>query len=158
MFVRVALSTAPTWEGRALEPRPLILRCYICATPDGFTVMPGGLTRVSPSAESLVVSSRYGGGSKDTWVRSPGLVQNTTPVEAEAPSTRRGRIVSHVPSRIVENLFWLGRNAERLEDTTRMLRIALKRWRMFSWFWGRGGGIGSVCATQRTLQVNGVRA
>ena len=28
---------------------------------------------------------------------------------------------------------------------------------MFSWFWGRGGGIGSVCATQRTLQVNGVR-
>ena len=67
---RVALSTAPVWNGEALEPRPLILRCYICATADGYAVMPGGLTRVSASADSPIVSSRYGGGSKDTWVRS----------------------------------------------------------------------------------------
>ena len=34
---------------------------------------------------------------------------------------------AHVPSRSAENLFWLGRYAERLEDTTRMLRTALGR-------------------------------
>ncbi len=60
---RVALSTAPAWNGAALEPRPLILRCYVCATAEGFAVLPGGLTRVSPSTDSPVVSSRSGGGS-----------------------------------------------------------------------------------------------
>ena len=124
---RVALSTAPAWNGDALEPRPLILRCFICATPDGFTVMPGGLTRVSASPDSPIVSSRYGGGSKDTWVRYSSSLDGVAPAEAPSPSERQDRVVSHVPSRVVENLFWLGRYAERLEDTTRLLRTVLSR-------------------------------
>ena len=124
---RVALSTAPVWNGNALEPRPLILRCYVCATPDGFTVMPGGLTRVSTSADSPVVSSRYGGGSKDTWVRSSTPVEFAAQTDTAAPVEPTDRVALHVPSRVVENLFWLGRYAERLEDTTRLLRVALGR-------------------------------
>jgi len=124
---RVALSTAPVWSGDALEPRPLILRCYVCATPDGFAVMPGGLTRVSTSADSPVVSSRYGGGSKDTWVRSSTPMEMASQFDTTAAQDRPERVVSHVPSRVVENLFWLGRYAERLEDTTRLLRVALGR-------------------------------
>jgi len=123
----VALSTAPVWHGDAPEPRPLIMRCYICATVDGFTVMPGALTRVSPSAESPIVSSRYGGGSKDTWVRSNAPTESATAVESTAPAMRPEVSASHVPSRVAENLFWLGRYAERLEDTTRLLRTALGR-------------------------------
>jgi len=124
---RVALSTAPAWNGTAIEPRPLILRCFVCATPEGFTVMPGGLTRVSASPDSPVVSSRYGGGSKDTWVRSASPLETTAQPEIANPSTRPERVGGHVPSRVVENLFWLGRYAERLEDTTRLLRTALGR-------------------------------
>jgi uncharacterized circularly permuted ATP-grasp superfamily protein/uncharacterized alpha-E superfamily protein len=124
---RVALSTAPVWNGESLEPRPLILRCFVCATPDGFTVMPGGLTRVSPSADSPIVSSRYGGGSKDTWVRSAAQVGVALPLETTGPTVKPERIATQVPSRLVENLFWLGRYAERLEDTTRILRTALSR-------------------------------
>ena len=124
---RVALSTAPTWNGHALEPRPLILRCYICATADGFAVLPGGLTRVSPSADSPVVSSRYGGGSKDTWVRSLAPVESAPLLDLTKLPAPQERVASHVPSRVVENLFWLGRYAERLEDTTRLLRTALSR-------------------------------
>lgn len=123
----VALSTAPVWNRGGPEPRPLIMRCYICATVHGFTVMPGALTRVSPSAESPIVSSRYGGGSKDTWVRSNAPTPATSPVEAAAPAMRPEVSASHTPSRVVENLFWLGRYAERLEDTTRLLRTALGR-------------------------------
>ncbi|MEI9897506.1 MAG: circularly permuted type 2 ATP-grasp protein [Chthoniobacter sp.] len=123
----VALSTAPAWNGEAPEPRPLIMRCYVCATPDGFAVMPGALTRVSSSADSPIVSSRYGGGSKDTWVRSNAPMDSTTAIEAAALPARPGTGSTHVPSRIVENLFWLGRYAERLEDTTRLLRTALSR-------------------------------
>jgi uncharacterized circularly permuted ATP-grasp superfamily protein/uncharacterized alpha-E superfamily protein len=124
---RVALSTAPVWNGDALEPRPLILRCYVCATPDGFAVMPGGLTRVSAAADSPVVSSRYGGGSKDTWVRSAAPVGTSLPPETSGQPVKPERVTTHVPSRLVENLFWLGRYAERLEDTTRILRTALSR-------------------------------
>ncbi len=124
---RVALSTAPAWNGNTLEPRPLILRCFVCATPDGFAVMPGGLTRVSASPDSPIVSSRYGGGSKDTWVRSTAPVEGTALADSTAPAIRQERVASHVPSRIVENLFWLGRYAERIEDATRLLRTVLSR-------------------------------
>ena len=123
----VPLSTAPVWNGAALEPRPLILRCYVCATPDGFAVMPGGLTRVSAAADSPIVSSRYGGGSKDTWVRSTSPDESTLPLETSAQPVKPERVTTHVPSRLVENLFWLGRYAERLEDTTRILRTGLSR-------------------------------
>jgi len=124
---RVALSTAPAWNGYRLEPRPLILRCFICATTDGFAVMPGGLTRVSAAPDSPIVSSRFGGGSKDTWVRSSGPVDESAQVEMIPPAPRQERVPSQVPSRVVENLFWLGRYTERLEDTTRLLRTVLSR-------------------------------
>ena len=123
----VTLSTAPVWNGDVPEPRPLILRCYICATVDGFAVLPGGLTRVSPAAESPIVSSRYGGGSKDTWVRSAAPTESAPQAESTTPPTRAETASAHVPSRVVENLFWLGRYAERVEDTTRLLRTALSR-------------------------------
>jgi uncharacterized alpha-E superfamily protein len=124
---RVALSTAPVWNGDRLEPRPLTLRCYICATPDGFAVMPGGLTRVSAAPNSPVVSSKHGGGSKDTWVISDGPVEMITLLDTTGQPSRIERGTAKVPSRIVENLFWLGRYAERLEDSTRLLRTALSR-------------------------------
>ena len=124
---RVALSTAPVWHGDTLEPRPLILRCYICATPEGFAVMPGGLTRVSSSPDSPVVSSRYGGGSKDTWAGSTMPVEAATSIELITQPTKPAQVTAHVPSRVVENLYWLGRYAERLEDTTRLLRTMLSR-------------------------------
>ena len=40
--------------------------------------MPGGLTRVSASPDSPVVSSQIGGGSKDTWVLSEWPVEDIT--------------------------------------------------------------------------------
>jgi uncharacterized circularly permuted ATP-grasp superfamily protein len=44
---QIALSTAPVWEQGRLDPRPLVLRAFVCASPDGFAVMPGGLVRFS---------------------------------------------------------------------------------------------------------------
>ena len=124
---RVPLSTAPVWNGASLEPRPLIIRCYICATPNGYAVMPGGLTRVSASANSPVVSSRYGGGSKDTWVLASGPVDSLTLLDSAGQPARMELAAVAVPSRAVENLFWLGRYVERLEDTTRLIRTVLSR-------------------------------
>lgn len=122
---RVALSTVPVWKLDRLQPHPLILRCFICVTPEGYRVMPGGLTRVSGSPESPVVTSRHGGGSKDTWVVS---TNGTTEAVARGEDEERHhQAPGGAPSRSAENLFWLGRNMERLEDKARVLRTALSR-------------------------------
>jgi uncharacterized circularly permuted ATP-grasp superfamily protein/uncharacterized alpha-E superfamily protein len=115
-------SNAPVWLAQHLEPRPLGLRAYIAATGDGHVVMPGGLTRVAGGGNVPVVSMQRGGGSKDTWVLSDGPV---TPVSLLAPSTPtilRERRTVDLPSRVADNLFWLGRHAERAEHTARLLR------------------------------------
>src|SRR5262249_29048577 len=54
----VQLSHAPVWD-RAhprLVARAIGLRVFACATPDGYLVMPGGLTRVASAADARVIS------------------------------------------------------------------------------------------------------
>ncbi len=123
----VPLSTAPVWTGERLEPRPLVLRCYVSATAGGYVVLPGGLTRFSASPRSPVVSSQVGGGSKDTWVLSERPVEEITLLSPPGAAVKPYQGHSSVSSRVVENLFWLGRYAERLEGTTRLLRVVLGR-------------------------------
>ncbi|WP_416173664.1 circularly permuted type 2 ATP-grasp protein [Brevundimonas sp.] len=64
----LSLSTAPTLDGGALQPRHVDLRPFVLTSPAGVRVTPGGLTRVALKAGSLVVNSSQGGGTKDTWV------------------------------------------------------------------------------------------
>ena len=48
---QLGLSTVPTWIEDSLQPRPLVMRVYLAAKPGGgYTVMPGGLTRMSATA------------------------------------------------------------------------------------------------------------
>jgi uncharacterized circularly permuted ATP-grasp superfamily protein/uncharacterized alpha-E superfamily protein len=124
---QVALSTSPVLERGKLEPRPIVFRTYICATSDGFAVMPGGLTRFSTSPDRLVVSMQSGGGSKDTWVIADGPVNQFSLLQPTTQIIRLERAAAEVPSRVADNLFWLGRYAERLEDTVRLLRCVLVR-------------------------------
>ncbi len=124
---RIAFSSAPVWERGQLKTRPLVLRAFICATTNGFCVMPGGLTRFSVSPERLAVSMRGGGGSKDTWVLADSPVSPVTLLRPPAQVVRLERAAAEVPSRVADNLFWFGRYAERLEDTARILRCILSR-------------------------------
>ena len=124
---RVALSTAPVLGEGPLEPRPMVLRCFVCATTEGFSVSPGGLTRFSTSPDRLVVSMQSGGGSKDTWVLADGPVSQVTLLKSSTQVVRLERAAAEVPSRVADNLYWLGRYAERLEDTVRLLRCVLAR-------------------------------
>lgn len=124
----IRLSQAPTWssEANGLVPRATTLRVFAVATPNGYVVMPGGLARVAPQ-DGDVVSMQWGGSSKDTWT----LGEGATP---RAPMNRPRLVVSDVaksvvdiPSRVGENLFWMGRYAERCESIARLLRAALVR-------------------------------
>jgi uncharacterized circularly permuted ATP-grasp superfamily protein/uncharacterized alpha-E superfamily protein len=121
------LSTAPVLVSQHLQPRHLVMRAYVAASSDSFVVMPGGLTRVTGSPDTLIVSMQQGGGSKDTWVLASGPVSTFSllrpPMQAEEV-TRGG---GDLPSRAADNLFWLGRYVERAEGTVRLLRGILIR-------------------------------
>ncbi len=64
----VALSVHPTVEGDAVVPRPVDLRVFAVHTGDGWTVLPGGVSRYPTAAGTRVVNTSAGGGIKDVWV------------------------------------------------------------------------------------------
>jgi uncharacterized alpha-E superfamily protein len=125
----VQLSQAPVWD-RAhprLLPRSIGLRVFACATPNGYVVMPGGLTRVASAADTRVISMQRGGSSKDTWVLASGPVSSFSLLRRSIQEQDLVRAGTNLSSRGVENLFWFGRYCERSESTARLLRVALGR-------------------------------
>ncbi len=124
----VHLSQAPVWDrenGRELAPRATGLRVYACASRDGYVVMPGGLTRVATGPDARVVSMQRGGASKDTWVLASGPVSAFSLLRRPTTPQDLVRTGINFSSRVVENLFWFGRHAERSDAVARLLRVAL---------------------------------
>jgi uncharacterized circularly permuted ATP-grasp superfamily protein/uncharacterized alpha-E superfamily protein len=124
---QVKLSAAPVWEHGQLDARSVVLRAFVCATASGFVVMPGGLTRFSHASDETAVSMQRGGASKDTWVLTDGPVSQVTLLKPTPHVIRLERSAIEVTSRVGDNLFWLGRYSERLEDLVRVLRCLLIR-------------------------------
>ena len=127
---RVALSTAPV-----LERRPARSRATSCCARSwrraatAIAVMPGGLTRVAAVAATRW-SSRC---SAAAAARTPGCSPTGRSAPFSAAARRRrsrsscSRGGSDLPSRVADNLFWLGRYAERAEGSARLLRGILVR-------------------------------
>jgi uncharacterized circularly permuted ATP-grasp superfamily protein/uncharacterized alpha-E superfamily protein len=124
---RLTLSTMPVMSEQGIVPRHVATRAYLCADEDSFQLMPGGLTRVTASAETMVVSLQKGGGSKDTWVLSEAPVSDFTLLRPVGESIALSRAGNDLPSRAADNLFWLGRYVQRAEDMVRLLRGILVR-------------------------------
>ena len=122
----VRLSQAPVWQ-RRLMPRSLGLRVFAVASPEGYSLMPGALGRVAPRAGMEVISMQRGGLSKDTWVRAEKPVVRTSMLKRRLGVTDLVCGAADIPSRVGENLFWMGRYAERLEVSARLLRAAVSR-------------------------------
>lgn len=114
----------PTYSNGSLEARPAILRTYAVASSSSYIVMPGGLTRVGLSSGQQLISMQTGCPSKDTWVTA--TEPERLPTEAQPDPTHAQAdiesILVSLPSRVVENLYWLGRYAERAEAALRILR------------------------------------
>ena len=123
----MALSHAPSWTGDRLEPRAFVWRSFVCADEHQSRVMPGGLGRISPGPEGFLVSMMAGALSKDVWVISDEEVVAKSLLAERADGLRVSRPPRDVPSRIADHLFWLGRYTERMEQTTRLLRMLGKR-------------------------------
>lgn len=128
---RPRMSLAPVLEpgGQAIQARPLAMRVFAVAGPDGYRVMPGGLSRVAAEATAEVLSMQRGGASKDTWVLGERQT-GSDPWQWQRPLGVVDVLRSdpYLPSRMVENLYWFGRYCERCEGEARLLRIMLARY------------------------------
>jgi uncharacterized circularly permuted ATP-grasp superfamily protein/uncharacterized alpha-E superfamily protein len=123
----VPLSTAPVLENGQLTAQPVMLRGFTVADGEGYRVMPGGLARISSGLDTLQAAVQQSGISKDWWVLAP-----TPQLHVSLLRQARGPIIvtrdgSDLPSRVADNLFWLGRYSERLDAAARLLREALGR-------------------------------
>jgi uncharacterized circularly permuted ATP-grasp superfamily protein/uncharacterized alpha-E superfamily protein len=124
----VRLAQAPVWQHQSLLPRSVGIRVFSCATGDGaYTVMPGALGRVASGTDMEVISMQRGGLSKDTWIQANAPVIRTTLLKRRLGVDDLVRDGVDIPSRVGENLFWLGRYADRVEHGARLLRAALPR-------------------------------
>jgi uncharacterized circularly permuted ATP-grasp superfamily protein/uncharacterized alpha-E superfamily protein len=126
----VHLSQAPIVSrgvDRRLLARSIGLRVFAVAGADGFHVMPGGLTRVAASGNLPVISMQRGGASKDTWVLSETPVSTFSLLKRQLGAADVLRTAPYLPSRSVENLYWLGRYTERSENAARLLRAIVNR-------------------------------
>lgn len=136
----VHFSTAPVLRNNALEPRYAVLRTFLVALNDGYIAMPGGLTRAAADKHTFLVSNQAGGTSKDTWV----LASEPEPMPVRVKKQPASDVANHeeqlsnaeqpfirheytLSSRTAENLFWVGRYAERAQNTARLLRTILQQ-------------------------------
>ncbi len=121
------LGVAPTFEDGKFGARPVSLRVFAAWTPTGWMVMPGGLTRVAADDTVRALSMQSGASSKDAWVISNAPVDTFTLLGAGGRTLEIKRQGESAPSRAMDNLFWLGRYAERTESFVRILRAVASR-------------------------------
>lgn len=117
------LSTAPVVTRAGLEPRRFVLRTFGVAHDDDYHFLPGGLGRVAARVGEYTVSNYTGALAKDVWVLS-------SDAEQPALSVRDRRLgpplvvrATGLSPRVADNLYWMGRYAERAEGTARLLKV-----------------------------------
>lgn len=123
----VERSTCPIFSRGGFQPRHLALRTFVATAGDRYEVMPGGLLRLSDQSDQLGPSMSAGQGSKDLWVLSDGPVHPVTLLQPSGAPIDLRRSTHDLPSRVADNLFWLGRQLERAEGIVRQLRSLISR-------------------------------
>jgi uncharacterized circularly permuted ATP-grasp superfamily protein/uncharacterized alpha-E superfamily protein len=121
------LGLAPVFENSRFGARPVSLRVFAAWTQSGWQVMPGGLTRIAADETTRALSMQSGAASKDTWVLSETSVDPFSLLGSQGRSVEIKRHGEAAPSRAMDNLFWLGRYAERVESMVRILRAVALR-------------------------------
>ena len=119
-------SLVPSMAGRGVQPRPVVLRAFTLNGKDGQSVLPGGLARVGKPGIPPQLWPDHEGFTKDVWLTGKS-VSPEPGINLRVPLQRdRLGLAPEVPSRIAEQLYWVGRYVERVETVARMLRVTLR--------------------------------
>lgn len=122
----VGFSTVPYYANKTIEPRSATIRTFSLKSENGYSVMNGGLVRVSSIKDSLLVSSQKGGTSKDLWILGKEDTEvNFTNIFENAKYS--DTFINNLSTLKAENLFWLGRYLSRLITTTRFVLHIVKK-------------------------------
>ena len=121
------LARTPVWDRQGVRRAEWKMRVFASRTAQGWSVAPGGIA-------SIVEPGRAPnplGFAKDVWVlpdpgerRKPQVSGMLTRQFSQGHLRRTGR---DLLSRVADELFWLGRNAERAESVLRVLAVCLAR-------------------------------
>lgn len=117
-------SKAPFLGPEGPVAAPLSFRLFAWHDGESWQVLPGGLGVPLPSENCETPAL----GLKDLWVldaEEPRMITGAAP--AEPPEHVKFLAAAHLPSRLADNLFWLGRSVERLEAACRLLMLAMPR-------------------------------
>jgi uncharacterized circularly permuted ATP-grasp superfamily protein/uncharacterized alpha-E superfamily protein len=124
------LSSAPTSLADRLVRSPVVLRSFAVRQGSTYTAMLGGLARVAGEPDGYrgaLVTAPGGGLAKDVWVVSHQPVAPARPPVPQARGEDRplapavdSSTAAMVP-RVLSDLFWFGRYAERAEDLLRLV-------------------------------------
>jgi uncharacterized circularly permuted ATP-grasp superfamily protein/uncharacterized alpha-E superfamily protein len=132
---KIARSAAPAWRGEPTEIGcgHVAVRAFLCRPAgerdaDGaYLALPGGLVRVAPTTAPMELSITAGDQSKDLWVLAEGQVETVSLLEPAGERTPLRRSGAMFPSRVADNLFWLGLSVQRCELLARLLRATSER-------------------------------
>ncbi len=117
------LSTMPTACGEGLQPRPFSLRVFAARGADGrWVVLPGGFVRIGDQPDARAAVMGEGSWSADVIVHGPDPVAPVSLLQS-ADSVELRRNPGTLPSRVADNLFWLGRYLERGEALLGVIRV-----------------------------------
>ena len=130
----VPTSAVPTSLGRAPTPpglvrRNVVLRAFAVRSGSSYTAMLGGLARTTDESSPRrgpLVTAPDDGVAKDVWVVSsdpvtPARVPVTARRTEELPLTLPSAAAAALVPRVLSDLFWFGRYAERAEDLLRLV-------------------------------------
>ncbi len=128
----IAPSFAPSFgeqEGgdAGMVPRQVVLRLFLTFNGSEWRAMHGGLARVLQDSDTLAGTLPASGLSKDVWVLNDDRSDIVGPLAQPAGPLAIRRTTGDLPSRVADDLFWLGRYVERLETAARLVRAALNR-------------------------------
>lgn len=127
---QVDISHAPVLTNHHQQPQlgtlAVSLRVYAFATPNGYAILPGGLSRVASGKDARVVTMQRGGTSKDTWVLSQDSQPPFSLLRKTNSSQDLVRENAYLSSRMAENLFWYGRYSVRNLQKAITLRATIR--------------------------------
>ena len=128
---------AERWPDLSRTPRgfptdstaALALRFFLCRDQagDDFTVMPGALGRLDASPDGVFIERGGDGDSKDVWIPSVESGKPSQLPEMPAPPVTLLRGGIDLPSRLLDDVHWIGRYVERCEAAARLLRLGLEQ-------------------------------
>lgn len=123
----IARSAVPVFREGRIGTGHAAFRLFAVADNDSYTVMPGGLVRVAPTPDPMVLSVSAGDTSKDLWVLADEQVKPFTLLTDGSKPVALKRTSAVFPSRVADDLFWFGQSLDRGDFLSRLLRSVIER-------------------------------